>query len=309
MQNSQSSSVLSLATLSPIIFVLIWSSGFVFAKFALPYAETFTLLATRFALVVAIMLPVALLTRAKWPGSWKETFHIAVAGMLLQAGYLGGVFAAIEQGLQAGATALIVGTQPLLVAFFARFFLNETVSFRQWTGLFVGVTGVILVVWTKLMSGLGTTEGIILALIALVTISAGTLYQKKYCGTMDLRSGSVIQYAASVLVCAPIAYATETMVIVWSSDFILGMAWLVLALSVGAITILFVLIRQGEASRVSSLFFMVPPTAALFAWLWFDETFGPMAMVGMVLTALGVALVTLKGRSQIRDSKTAEAKG
>lgn len=283
-----------LAQSAPFLFVLLWSTGFVFAKMALPYAETMTLLTVRFWIAVALMLPIALLWKARWPESWAQALHVAVVGVLMHAGYLGGVFAAIEQGVEAGVAALIVGIQPLLVALAAGLLLGERVSLRQWLGLVLGVSGVVLVVWTKLQAGLGTLEGVALAVLALFCISLGTIYQKRFCGAVDLRTGAVIQYAAASLPTAFFAYATETMAITWSGEFIFAMTWLVLVLSVGAISLLYLLIRHGAASKVSSFFFLVPPTAAFMAWVLYDEVFRSTALAGMILTALGVALVNLK---------------
>ncbi len=283
-----------LAILAPGTFVLIWSTGFVFAKMALPYAETMTLLATRFLLAVGLLLLISLIWKAKWPRDPKQILHIAVAGILLHATYLGGVFASIEQGLQAGVAALIVGIQPLLVAFAAGIFLKEKITSRQWIGLTLGVSGVILVVWAKLENGLGTPLGVSIAVLALFGISIGTVYQKRFCGEMDLRTGAVIQYAAAAIPTGILAYYTESMVINWTGEMIFAMFWLVVVLSVGAISLLYILIRKGAASKVSSMFFLVPPTAALMAWVLYDETFKSTALVGMAMTVIGVALVNLR---------------
>ncbi|WP_120498167.1 DMT family transporter [Kiloniella sp. EL199] len=294
MTNTQQENSNLLAILAPCTFVLIWSTGFVFAKMALPYAETMTLLATRFLLAVGLLLLVSLIWKAKWPRDPKQILHIAVAGILLHATYLGGVFASIELGLQAGVAALIVGIQPLLVAFVAGIFLKEQITVRQWVGLILGVSGVILVVWAKLENGLGTPLGVSIAVLALFGISIGTVYQKRFCGGMDLRTGAVIQYAAASIPTGILAYYTESMVINWTGEMIFAMFWLVVVLSVGAISLLYILIRKGAASKVSSMFFLVPPTAALMAWVLYDETFRSTALVGMTMTVIGVALVNLR---------------
>ncbi|MCZ4281104.1 DMT family transporter [Kiloniella laminariae] len=291
-QTNGSSSLL--ASLAPGSFVILWSSGFVFAKMALPYAETMTLLATRFLIAMALMLVISLIWKARWPKSMTQALHIAIAGILLHATYLGGVFAAIERGLEAGVAALIVGIQPLLVAFVAGIFLKEKITAKQWTGLVLGVSGVILVVWSKLEDGLGTELGVAIAVIALIGISIGTVYQKRFCGEMDLRTGAVIQYTAAAIPTGILAYFTETMIINWTGEMIFAMAWLVIVLSVGAISLLYLLIRKGAASKVSSLFFLVPPTASLMAWILYDEVFQSAALIGMIMTVLGVALVNLK---------------
>ncbi len=281
----------------PAIFVFLWSTGFIGAKLGLPYAEPMTFLALRFGIVVALMLPVALLLRAPWPKSWKEAAHIAFAGFLLHGVYLGGVFASIHHGVEAGVSALIVGVQPILVAIAAGPFLGDRVTRRQWTGLLLGLLGVVVVVWNKLTLGIGTPFGMALSVFALVGMSAGTIYQKRYCGNMDLRSGSVIQFAASTLAVSALALFLETGEIIWHGDFVFALGWLIFVLSFGAITLLYILIKRGEAARVSSLFFLVPPSTAVIAWFLFDETLEIAALAGMALAMIGVALVNLRPKS------------
>jgi drug/metabolite transporter (DMT)-like permease len=184
----------------------------------------------------------------------------------------------------------------VLVAALVGALLGERVTARQWLGLALAIVGVTLVVWRKLGAGYGTPEGVALCLLALCGITAATIYQKRFCGAMDLRSGSVIQYAAAALACGLASLALETQRIVWSGEFLFALGWLTLVLSLGAVSLLYWLIRRGEAARVSSLFFLVPPATALIAWPLFGETFGPLALAGMAVTALGVALVNLEKR-------------
>ena len=276
------------------LFVVLWSTGFIGAKLGLPHAEPLTFLALRFAIAAVLLLVLALVTAAPWPRDWRSFAHLCVAGLLLHAVYLGGVFASIDLGVEAGVSALIVGIQPVLVAALAGVLLGERVSLRQWLGLVIAVAGVTLVVWRKLGAGLGTAEGVALSLLALLGITAATLYQKRFCAEMDLRSGSVIQYAAAAVGCGAFSLAFEEQVITWSGDFIFALAWLIVVLSLGAVSLLYWLIKHGQASRVSSLFFLAPPFTALFAWPLFGETFGPLALLGMALTMLGVALVNWK---------------
>jgi drug/metabolite transporter (DMT)-like permease len=280
-----------LAAVAPGLFVLLWSTGFIGAKFGLPYAPPLTFLALRYALVAGLIGAVALLWRAPWPQRPRDYLHIAVAGLLVHAGYLGGVFVAISKGLPAGVTALVTGLQPLLTAAAAALLLGETVARRQWTGLILGLAGVTLVVWNKVSfeAGLG---GFPFAVLAVACITAGTLYQKRHCGGMDLRSGAAIQYVAAFAATLPLALLTEDMDIAWTGEFVFAMSWLVLVLSVGAITLLYRLIRAGSASRVASLFYLVPPTVAVISFFLFGETLGPVALVGMGLTVVGVALAT-----------------
>jgi drug/metabolite transporter (DMT)-like permease len=275
----------------PGTFVVLWSSGYVFGKLGLPYAGPATFLFLRFCIVVALMLPVALATRSAWPRSWREAGRIVVAGLLVQAAYLGCVFAAIHFGVPAGLAALIVGIQPLLTAALVGPLLGERVTARQWVGFVLGLIGVALVVEHKLSFAGAELIGFVFCLVALGAITLGTIYQKKYGGGMDLRSGSVIQFAASAVVMAPVALAFEDMRVEWTGEFILALGWLCVVLSIGAISLLFLLIRQGAAGKVASLFYLVPPVTALMAWLIFGETLGLFGILGMAVAAVGVALV------------------
>ena len=277
----------------PFLFVLLWSTGFIGAKFGLPYAEPITFLCLRYALVIVVMGGVALATRAPWPHSPRQWLHIGVTGLLVHATYLGGVFVAIGHGLPAGIAALVVGLQPLLTALGAGLLLGERVRPRQWAGLVLGFGGVGLVVAHKVAAAASTPEltaMIAPVLIALVGITAGTLYQKRFCPAFDLRTGSVIQFVPSLVVSALVASQTETMTILWSGHFVFALGWLVLVLSVGAISLLNLLIRSGSAVNVASLFYLTPPTTALIAWAVFGETFTGLALAGMGITVFGVWL-------------------
>ena len=282
------------SAVAPGLFVVLWSTGFIGAKLGVPYVEPFTFLVLRFIFVIALMLPLALMLRARWPQSPRETGHIAVAGVLMQGGYLGGCFAAVAHGMPAGVIALVVGLQPILTAFAAAPLLGETVSAMQWAGLVLGFGGVALVVWQKIsLQGLDVVS-IAWGLTALVSITAGTLYQKRFCPSFDLRTGSVIQFGAGLLLLGPLALATETMHVDWSGEFVFALAWLVLVLSIGATSILFTLIEHGEATRVSSLFYLTPLTTAAMAYFIFGEKLSLAALTGMVIGVVGVALVIRK---------------
>lgn len=278
------------------LFVLLWSTGFIGAKLGVPHADPLTFLALRFVMATALLLALALATRAPWPRDPRQIAHLCVAGVLLHAVYLGGVYVAMSLGVEAGLSALIVSTQPVLVAALAGLLLGERVTPRQWLGLALAAAGVTLVVWRKLEAGFGTLEGVLLCVLALGGITAATLYQKRFCGAMDLRSGSVIQYTAAAAASTAGALLFEDLRVDWTGELIFALAWLVLLLSLGAVSLLYWLIRRGEASRVSSLFFLVPPVTALVAWMVFGETFGPLALAGMALTVVGVALVNLERR-------------
>ena len=277
----------------PLLFVLLWSTGFIGAKYGLPYAEPITFLCVRYGLVIGLMGLVALATRAPWPAAPRQWLHIGITGLLVHALYLGGVFSAIHQGLPAGITSLVVGLQPLLTALGAGLLLGERVQPRQWAGLVLGFGGVGLVVSSKVVAvagGNGLQAMLVPALLALAGITAGTLYQKRFCPRFDLRTGAVIQFVPCLLVSGLFAASTETMVIDWSGQFVFALLWLVLVLSVGAISLLNLLIRSGSAVNVASLFYLTPPTTALIAWAAFGETLTGLALVGMGITVFGVWL-------------------
>ena len=276
----------------PALFVVLWSTGFIGARLGLPHAGPLTFLALRYALAAGLLVLVALVTRAPWPRRAAEVGHYAVAGLLVHGIYLGGVFVGISLGVEAGVSALIVGLQPLLTAALAGMLLGERVMPRQWAGLGLGLLGVALVLAGKLGQGPGNALGSLACVVALLGITSGTLYQKRYCASMDLRTGSVIQFMAAGLATAPLAFLFEDTHIEWTSEFIFALLWLVLVLSLGAVSLLYLLIRRGAAAQVASLFFLVPPCTALIAWPLFGETLGLSALLGMVLTAAGVGLAS-----------------
>ena len=279
--------------LYPLLFVALWSTGFIGAKFGLPSAEPLTFLSVRYAVVLLLMGAIAVLSGAPWPRAPKEWFHIGVAGLLVHAVYLGGVFSAIALGLPAGIAALVVGLQPVLTALGAGVLLGERVRPTQWAGLAMGFAGVGLVVAHKMVAGHsgGTlTTMLVPAVLALLGITAGTLYQKRFCPSFDLRTGSVIQFLPCLAVTGLLAHQTETMQIRWTSDFVFALAWLVFVLSLGAVSLLNVLIRRGSAVNVASLFYITPPTTALFAWALFGETLTGLALLGMGVAVFGVWL-------------------
>ena len=280
-----------MTAVAPVLFVLLWSTGFIGAKYGLPFAEPATFLALRFLLVAVLLLPIVLLTGSPWPGSFTSTLHIIVVGLLVHGIYLGGVFAAIDKGVSAGDTALIVGLQPAMTAILIGPILGETVRGRQWMGFVLGTVGVVLVISPYLGGVHGNPGAIALCVVGMLAMSAGTLYQKRFCANMDLRSGSFLQFTAAGLLMLLLALVFETRVIEWSVDFLFALAWLVLALSLGAVTILWFLIRHGAAARVASLFFLVPPVTALIAWPLFGEMPSWQALVGMGLVVGGVLLV------------------
>jgi drug/metabolite transporter (DMT)-like permease len=279
-----------------VFFVFLWSTGFIAAKFGLPYAPPLTFLVLRCGAAALVLLPAALIARAPWPQGRVK--HVAVAGLLMQAGYLGGVWSSIRLGMPAGVTALVVGMQPILTAACAPL-IGERVRPRQWVGLLLGLMGVALVVYTKIsLAGL-SASAVGLCVLALLSITAGTMYQRRYCPSFDLRTGSVIQYAASVAVLLPLAVGLEGFdlslsAVAWNPRFIGALAWSVLALSIGAIFLLFKLISRSEATQVTSLLYLTPPTTAIMAWLMFGEALNPAGLLGMALAVAGVAFVVKK---------------
>ena len=275
----------------PALFVVLWSTGFIGMKLAAPYAEPLTFLTIRFAVVTAILAVAAVVTRAPWPRDVRAVAAVALSGVLLQAVYLGGVNIAIWRGISAGVSALIVCLQPILVALAAAPLLGERITSRQWLGFGLGLAGVALVVEPKLAGGEGDAWAVAANVAALLGITAGALTQKRWCPDLDLRSGSAIQFAASTLVCGTGALLVETREVTWAAPLGVALAWLVLVLSLGAVALLYWLIRRGRAAQVASLFFLVPPCTALIAWPLFGETLGPQELAGMALAALGVWLV------------------
>jgi len=283
----------------PALFVWLWSTGFIGAKYGLPYAEPFTLLLIRMLLTLVLLLGLAWLLKTRWPG-WRAAGHLAVTGLLVHGCYLGGTYYAIQGEMPAGIVSLVVGLQPLVTAGAAVLVLKESVSGRQWLGLGLGLLGVTLVLIEKFG---GDNQGsgfpiwtLAWALLALTGISIGTVYQKRHGTGADLVAGTIIQYGAAALFFAAGALLLETREVVWSVQLQLSLAWLVLGVSIGAILLLMWLIRRGAASQVASLFYLVPPVTALEAFWLFDERLGLLAMTGGIISIAGVALVVSNRR-------------
>jgi drug/metabolite transporter (DMT)-like permease len=281
---------------APALFVFLWSTGFIGSRLGKPFAEPLTFLSWRYLALVTILATLALATRAAWPRSSRDVLHAAVAGLLVHGAYLGGVFSAIAHSVPLATISLIVGLQPVLTALAAGPLLGEKLTSRQWLGVALGFAGVVLVVAGKWGGTAGNLGGYLWGGIALAGITAGTLYQKRFCGPIPMLTGGVIQYSAAGLVTFAIAFATETMAVQWTPRFAFALGWLVLVLSMGAIGLLYTMIRHGEASRVSSLFFLTPPVTAVMAFLLFDERLPLLALVGLAVSAAGVALVSRRAR-------------
>lgn len=287
----------------PVLFVLLWSTGFVGAKYGLPYTEPFTFLGLRLAAAAVLLAVIALAIRSAAPRGRAHYGHAAVAGILLHAGYLGGVFYAISLGVPAGVSAVVVSLQPVLTALLGTRFLHERPTRRQWLGLVLGVFGVALVVGPGIAESSASAEplsvaGLAACLVALVSGTAGTLYQKRHGDEVPLVWGATVQYAAAAVLMLAVAAGTEQMHISWTGEFVAALVWLVLGLSLGAVLLLLVLLRRGTAAGVSSLLYLVPPAVAVEAYLMFGEQLTPPSLVGIGVTALGVALVVLPSRSR-----------
>lgn len=279
----------------PLVFVLLWSTGFIGARYALPWIEPFNLLFIRMVITLAVFLLLILIFRAHWPGP-RQAGHQMVVGLLIHAVYLGGVFAAIKLALPAGVTALVVGLQPLLTALLAWAGMGQRLRRVQWLGLFAGLLGVLLVLGSGLMAQSFDVHplALVAVLLSLFGISIGTLYQKKFGGQTDLLTGSFYQYLATALCMAVLTYSFETREIIWHADLILALLWLVFGLSVSAILLLMLMIRLGEVSRVASYFYLVPPLTAVEAWWLFDEQLSSVALLGIVITVTGVYMALKK---------------
>ena len=283
-----------IAKWAPAVFVLLWSTGFIGAKYGLPYSEPITFLWIRFAIVTSLLGVIVLVTRPAFPRDPGVWAHIAVTGLLLHSLYLGGVFTAIDAGIDSGISALIVGVQPLLVALLVGPLLGESLSRQQWIGFLLGLCGLVLVLLKTFEIGRLPIEGLIANIIALAGLVAGQLYQKRFVPAVDIRSGSLIQFAAALVFSFFHAMLLETGEVVWHTDFVFALAWLCIVLSLGAMSLLWYLIRHGAASRTASLFYLVPIGTAILGYLIFDEVLTPVQILGIVLTATGVAIINRK---------------
>ena len=275
---------------APGVFVVLWASGFIGAKLGLPYAEPLTFLALRMFGVVVLLGLFMLIAGAKWPGR-EGALDSYVTGVLMHALYLGGVYISIAKGLPAALSALVVGLQPLLTSTIANRLLGERVAPRQWVGLVLGLSGVYLVVQDKATVGAATPLAWIAAVVGLVAITIGTVYQKRFGSGIDWRPAMFIQYAAAGILFALGATAFESRSVRWTPEFLFAIGWLVFVLSFGAIWLLYFLIRRAAATRVVSLFYLTPPVTALMAWSLFGERLAPLALVGMAVCVAGVFLV------------------
>ena len=277
------------ARLAPAIFVVLWSTGFIGTKYVINNAEPLTYLAIRMAFVVVVMAVIAAVARPKWPDR-TGVFHSAVAGILVHGFYLGGTAIAIAHSIPAGLSALIQGLQPILTSTIANRWLGERVTPLQWGGLLLGLAGVVLILHNRPMTG-DAGWGWLASGVSLISITLGTLYQRRYCNRIDWRAGNLVQYVAVTIFFGIGAWLFETNVVHWTSEFVLALAWLVFALSIGSIGLLYWLIRHHAATSVASLFYLVPATTALMAYVLFGERLDYVAIAGMAACAAAVLLV------------------
>lgn len=282
---------------APLTFALLWSSGFIVAKYAAPDADPFTFLTVRFGITILALGLIAIASRAPWPASTRETCHSMVAGVLLHGGYVGGVWWAVAQGLPAGISSLITAGQPLLTALLAAPLLGELVTRRQWCGIIGGFIGIVLVLAPRLaavdMAALGAVAvPMIVNFGATVSVTLGTFYQKRFVASADLRTSTCLQFVGALVLTAPLALATETLRFDPTATLLAALAWSVLVMSMAAIALLLLMIRHGEVSRIAALIYLVPPLTVVEAFILFGESLSAVQIVGTAVTAAGVWLAT-----------------
>ncbi|MEO1197856.1 MAG: DMT family transporter [Pseudomonadota bacterium] len=282
--------------LAPALFVALWSTGWIAAGFSAPHADALTFLTVRYVLAALCLAAFAWVAGARWPDTPAAWAHACITGILMHAIYLGGVWWAVRHGVPAGISGIIVALQPILTAALATMLIGERVSALRWTGVLIGFVGLALVLTPGLIGETGTLAGLGLPLainiIGMIAVTLGWFYQKRFIPTGDLRTVTTVQYIGAAVVTFPVALAFEDLAIAINMTTVLVMAWSVLALSIGAIALLLVLIRRGAVSRAAALVYLVPPATALQAWLFFDETLGPLQILGVAITVVGVALAT-----------------
>ncbi len=291
---------------APIIFVILWSTGFIGARFGLPYIEPLTFLAVRMVCVVIVLLIIALAGRARWPRG-AEIGHSLVVGLLVHGLYLGGVFIAVSQGVPVGISALIPGLQPIVISTIANRFMGEKVSPLQWAGLSLGLIGVLMVLHDHQVAAEGTLLGWVASFCSLFAISLGTLYQKRFCGNIDWRTGNTVQYLGASILFVIGSFALETRVIHWTGELIFAILWLVFVLSIAAVALMYWIIRRSAAATsYGSLFYLVPGVTALLAYFLFGEKLDALSIFGMGLCAVGVVLASRAGVLRSRAEAAAE---
>lgn len=283
---------------APAVFLILWSAGFAIAKLGLEHAQPITILALRYSIVLIVLLPFALILRPPMPATARGWLDVAVVGFLIQVGYFGLCYLAFKSGVSAAGVAIVVCLQPILVALVAPRFVGEAVSRTAWIGLALGLVGAVVVIVSRAQVQAENPWGLLLAVGGLFGITAGTLYEKRFGISQHPVTSNLIQYAVGAAFTLPIALLTEDMRVSWDAEFIAVMAYLVIGNSLLAMTLLLAMIRAGEVSRVSALFYLVPAMSALFAWPLLGEAMPPMAWVGMALAGAGVAMASRKAKPE-----------
>jgi drug/metabolite transporter (DMT)-like permease len=283
---------------APLTFVLVWSTGWIAARYAAPYADPLTFLSVRFALAGLVVILLSVAAGARWPATPRDAMHAMMSGVLLHALYLGGVWWAVRHGLSAGLSGLVAALQPIMTAVLAPALVGERIRAGQWLGMILGFAGIALVLSPKLTGTVdleAASVPILVNVVAMLAVTLGTFYQKRWIPTGDLRTVTALQYVGALIATVPLALLLEPLQITWNTTVILTMAWSVLGLSIGGIGLLLLLIRRGAVSRAAALIYLVPPAVAIEAYFLFGETMTLVQVGGMVLTAAGVALATRRG--------------
>ena len=280
-----------------LVFVLLWSTGHIATKLGDPYIEPFRFLAIRFSLSMLLMVPIVLALGGTWPRSLRDIRHIGIAGLLIHAGYLGGVFVAIDLGLSAGALAVITGLQPILTGVVVAAGFGDKVTRLQWYGLLLGLVGVLLVVWEKAAFDETPAAAFVAAFLCLISITVGTIYQKRYCADAEIAATNTIQLGLSAIVCGVVSLSIEQGAVEWADELVIAIAWQVLLLSGVAWMLLYWLLRQGETTRVTSMFYLMAPSTAVMGWFLFGETFGWLGTAGLAVAVSGFWLVFRPAKS------------
>jgi drug/metabolite transporter (DMT)-like permease len=290
---------MTLDRLAPAIFVLLWSTGWVMAKYAAIYADPLTFLVMRYLLATLLFVGFCMVTGAAWPRTWEAAGHAVISGIFLHGLYLGAVWWAIGQGVPAAISGIIAGLQPLMTAAVAPALIGENLSGQQKLGLMLGFFGIALAVIPKILAiDTGTTPihlfPVVINVLGMAAVTYGTIYQKRHLQDGDIRSTATLQYVGALIITIPAAFLLEDMRVIWSVQLFAALAWAVLGLSMGAIALLLYLIRRGQVSKAASLIYLVPPLAALQAWLLFDEALTLPMIVGTVIAVAGVYLTNRK---------------
>lgn len=279
-------------TLLAWYFVSVWGSGFLATKIGLQHAAPFTFLTLRFAFGILCLAAIVLIVKPRWPADRRELGHIIVAGLLMHAVHLGGSHYTQYLGMSAGITAVLLSIQPLLTAVIAGRWMSERLSTRQWLGIAVGLAGVTLIVWHKIDVREATLGALVAVCISLAGVTAGTLYQRTYCPAVDLRAAALLQFVATIVVLAPLAWLVEGAVVRWSWSLAAAIVFLVIGASILAVNALHVLMRRGQATRVTSLIYLTPIFAVALELAMFGVVPTALSLAGIVITCAGVAMVS-----------------